>query len=157
MGFVVVMGVEVAIANLEDEKSRVWVARVARIKARIDEKTRTLPLTIEIAPIVIGQLENQGAGNRSMTILKPGSFVRCRILGETLRDVFRLPRHLLRSENRLFIVKDATLHIQKVDVLRKFEGHVFIRSGLEAGDGIVSSPLPGAREGMAVSLKQGDR
>ncbi|WDP92721.1 MAG: efflux RND transporter periplasmic adaptor subunit [Desulfobacter sp.] len=144
---------EITIANLEGGVSPVWTARVARIKARVDEKTRTLPLTIEIGPIEIWRPENRDLGKSPLASLKPGTFVRCRISGETLADIFMLPRHLLRSENTLFAVRDNKLEIRRVDVIRKFEGHVFIRNGVSEGDQVVTSPLPVAREGMAVTIK----
>jgi hypothetical protein len=38
-------------------------------------------------------------------------------------------------------------------VLRKFNDQVFVESGLAPGDHVVSSPLPGAYDGMAVTVK----
>jgi len=139
----------VSIANLEEGLSPVWTARVARIKARIDEKTRTLPLTIEIGSLDLGQVETSNPLNR----LKPGTFVKCRIIGAVYKDIYRLPRHLLQSDNTLFVSADNHLDIRKVLVLRKFEDHVFINQGLEPGDQVITSPLPGARDGMAITVK----
>jgi len=157
-------GARISIANLEPGLSPVWQARVARVKAQIDEKTRTLPLTIEIGPIeigpiVIGSVESgsPGTGRQEredpLNRLKPGTFVKCRIFGEARKGIFRLPRHLLRSDDTLFVVKDNRLDIRQVSVLRKFEDHVFIDRGLTAGDQVITSPLPGARAGMPVIVK----
>jgi len=142
-------GASIQIANLEQGLSPVWTARVARIKARIDEKTRTLPLTIEIGPIETDKLEE----NNPLNSLKPGTFVKCRIFGEVYKDIFRLPRHLLRSNNTLFVVTDNHLDIRQVCVLRKFEDHVFINGGLNPSDQVITSPLPGAKAGMAIIVK----
>ncbi len=120
-------------------------ARVARIKAKIDEKTRTLPMTLEI-----GDAEKSPS---PMMDIKPGSFVKCRIMGDTHEEIFVVPRHLLKSGNRLFLVVDNALEIRTVKVLRKFEDKVYVRQGLEKDDLIVSSPLPGAVNKMALTVK----
>ena len=137
----------VQIANAASEDTRVWPARVARIKAEIDDQTRTLPMTLEILPD-----KGPDTGN-PLTTLKPGAFVRCRIDGKRFDDVYVLPRHLLLTGNRVYVVKDGRLEIRPVSVLRKFNDQVFVESGLMSGDHIVSSPLPGAYDGMAVTLR----
>ena len=88
-----------------------------------------------------------------MSRLKPGTFVTCRILGGVRKGIFRLPRHLLRSDDTLFVSADKRLDIRRVSVLRKFEDYVFINRGLAAGEQVITSPLPGARAGMAVTVK----
>lgn len=137
---------EVHIANLDGLKPHVWKAKVARIKANVDEKTRTLPMTLEIF--------NPREAVKDIFDLKPGTFVKCIILGETLDKLFVLPRHLLKPGEILYSVVDGRLKMKKVSVLRKFEDDVYIRSGLEPGEKIVSSPLPGAVEGMTLTIKE---
>jgi RND family efflux transporter MFP subunit len=136
----------VMVANFDSLKSYVWDAKVARIKAKIDEKTRTLPMTLEIL--------NPEIKIKNIFDLKPGTFVKCRIIGETYNNIYVLPRHLLKRDNILFTVNDNHLKMKKVNVLRKFEEEMYIDSGLAPGDKIISSPLPGALDGMAVTIKQ---
>ncbi|MBA3012058.1 MAG: HlyD family efflux transporter periplasmic adaptor subunit [Proteobacteria bacterium] len=139
----------VSIANFNDPEKRVWEARVARIKASIDEKTRTLPMTLEI------QSKDGGNGPRAALFdLKPGTFVNCKIIGETRENIFVLPRHLLKPGDVLFVVTDSRLEMRRVEVLRKFEEEVYINGGLANGDKIIASPLPGAIEGMELSIKE---
>ncbi len=134
----------VTIANLDDLTSPVWPGRVVRIKAAIDEKTRTMPMTVEI-----GSLEIRDP----LLALKPGVFVKCRINGEK-RVTFPVPRHLMRSPDTLFLAVDDCLVIRKVQVIRRFEDTVFIAKGLSDGDLIIQSPLPGAVDGMALTVTQ---
>ncbi len=136
----------VTVANFDSMESYAWNAKVARIKARIDEKTRTLPMTLEIG--------NSDIKIKNIFDLKPGTFVKCSIIGETYKNIYVLPRYLLKSDNILFTVNDNHLKMKKVNVLRKFEEEVYIDSGLLPGDKIVFSPLPGALEGMALTIKQ---
>lgn len=140
---------EVTIANFQG--SSVWRARVARIKASIDEKTRTLPITVEIAA------EEDSRPAAGDALLKPGTFVRCRIVGETHNDIFVLPRYLVHQDNHLYLVTDGKLEMRKVEVLRKVEDEVYVSAGLQDGELVVSSPLPGAVEGMPLTVKgEGD-
>ena len=136
----------VTVANFDSMESHAWNAKVARIKARIDEKTRTLPMTLEIG--------NSDIKIKNIFDLKPGTFVKCSIIGEIYKNIYVLPRYLLKSDNILFTVNDNHLKMKKVNVLRKFEEEVYIDSGLLPGDKIVFSPLPGALEGMALTIKQ---
>jgi len=141
----------VRIANFDDPEKRIWDAKVARIKARIDERTRTLPMTLEI------QAKNNdtlNAERAALFDLKPGSFVDCKIIGETHENVFVLPRHLLKPGDIFYIVTDSRLEMRPVKVLRKFEEEVYINGGIANGDKIITSPLPGAIEGMELTIKE---
>jgi RND family efflux transporter MFP subunit len=132
--------------NFAGAEPFVWKARVARLKAEIDEKTRTLPMTLEII--------TAGSDNKSVFDLKPGAFVQCKIQGKVFHDIFVLPRYLLKPDNILFTIRNNYLKFIRVGVLRKFEDKVYINSGLEPGDKIVCSPLPGALDGMAVTIRE---
>lgn len=135
----------VRVANSDSITSFVWDAKVARLKAKIDEKTRTLPMTLEIL--------NPDVKIKKLFDLKPGTFVKCSIVGETYENIFIVPRHLLKGEDILFIINDGHLRMKKVIVLRKFEDEIYVNEGLNPGDKIISSPLPGAREGMELTVK----
>ncbi|MCP3942090.1 MAG: HlyD family efflux transporter periplasmic adaptor subunit [Desulfobacteraceae bacterium] len=142
----------VSIANFEDAGKGVWKAKVARIKARIDEKTRTLPMTLEIQTRIDD--DDNNSSRVSLFDLKPGAFVKCKIIGETRENIFVLPRYLLKPGNIIFVVKNQRLEMRQVSVLRKFEEEVYINGGLNNGDKIISSPLPGAVEGMQLTISQ---
>lgn len=142
---------QVRIANFDDPDKRVWDARVARIKASIDERTRTLPMTLEIQT---GNNDAMNGPGAALFDLKPGTFVNCTIIGETRDNIFVLPRHLLKPGDILFILADSHLEKRKVSVLRKFEEEVYINGGLANGDKIIASPLPGAVEGMELIIHE---
>ena len=137
---------KVMVQGFGNMKSYAWNAKVARIKAKIDEKTRTLPMTIEI--------KNTDLQIKNIFNLKPGTFVKCSITGKTYENIYVLKRYLLKSGNILFTVNDNHLKMKKVNVLRNFEEEMYIDSGLAPGDKIIFSPLPGALEGMALTIKQ---
>lgn len=138
-------GVKIQMTRSDGPVGSGWTGRVARLKAGIDERTRTLPLTIEIDP--------PGPDHPSFFHLKPGAFVTCTIIGESVDNLFVLPRHLLKTGDIIFTVRDGRLKMKRVTVFRKFEEEIYISDGLVPGEEVVSSPLPGAVEGMAVSVR----
>ncbi len=115
-------------------------ARVVRMGAEVDATTRTLDLTLELLP------------GEETGLLKPGSFVHCTIQGPRVETVFVLPRHLIRSGGRVFVHDQGKLRIQSVEILRTQGDQALIRKGLKAGDQVITSPLPGAVDGMALAL-----
>jgi RND family efflux transporter MFP subunit len=139
----------VSIANFDDPEKKVWEATVARVKARIDERTRTQPMTLEIQA-----KPNDGMDRAGLFDLKPGTFVACKIIGETQENIFVLPRHLLKPGNVVYLVTESHLEMRQVRVLRKFEEQVYINGGLTDGDQIIESPVPGAIEGMELAIKE---
>ena len=137
---------KVTMANLDKMQPFVWDAKVVRIKASIDETTRTLPMTLEII--------KPESKLKNIFELKPGAFVKCSIIGGTYENIFVLPRYLLKRENILYTINSDHLKMKKVRILRKFEDEIYIDNGLNSGDQIIVSPLPGALDGMELKIKQ---
>ena len=137
---------KVTMANIDKMQPFVWDAEVVRIKASIDETTRTLPMTLEIF--------KPESKLKNIFELKPGAFVKCSIIGETYESIFVLPRYLLKRENILYTINSGHLKMKKVRILRKFEDEIYIDDGLNPGDKIIVSPLPGALDGMELKIKQ---
>lgn len=145
------------IANLEGQRSPVWPGHVARIKAAIDEKTRTMPMTVEIGTLDVKDGVKDGVKDNvtdPLLLLRPGVFVKCRVKGEQKENVFKIPRTLMRSPDTLYLARENHLVIQKVKVIRRFDEDVYITRGLAPGDLIIESPLPGALDGMAIIVKK---
>jgi multidrug efflux pump subunit AcrA (membrane-fusion protein) len=93
-----------------------------------------------------------------LLLLRPGVFVKCRVKGEQKQNVFKTPRTLMRSPDTLYLARENHLVIKKVKVIRRFEQDVYITGGLASGDLIIESPLPGALNGMAITVKKaGDK
>lgn len=138
--------VSIVMANANGKENLEWEGQLARIKANIDEQTRTLPLTIEIS--------DANKDNYMGFDLKPGAFVKCKIIGEMIHGIYELPRHLVKQGDLVYTVVDNKLKFKKINVLRKYEESVYIDNGLSNGDKIISSPLPGALEEMALTVIQ---
>ena len=129
-----------------------WKGRVARIMAMMDQRTRTLPMVIEVDETPIAGRQ------KNLFRLRPGMFVTVRIKGKKIQNVFVLPRYLVYPGDVVYTVKDATLKSNKVKILRGHKDSVIIGEGLSEGELIVTSPLSAPADGMRVRLKKtGDR
>ena len=125
----------------------IWRGRVARIKAMMDERTRTLPMVIEIDEIPATERPQNPFG------LRPGMFVTVRIKGKKIQNVFVLPRYLIYPGDLVYTVKDDTLKSNRVKILRGYKDTVIIEDGLSEGALIVKSPLSSPMDGMRVRVK----
>jgi multidrug efflux pump subunit AcrA (membrane-fusion protein) len=124
---------------------------VARIKAQLEEKTRTLPVVIEVN-------ENLAAGtNQSTFRLRPGMFVAVKIKGREINRAFVLPRHVVYPDDVVYVVRDDHIEITPVNILRSYKESVIVDRGLSDGDLIVKTPLSFVTDGMTVRLKTDDR
>jgi RND family efflux transporter MFP subunit len=131
------------------DNPRPWKGHLARRLAKMDEKTRTLPVIIEVSETA-ASVENPSVENPGVFHLKPGMFVTVKIKGGKIEQVFVLPRHVIHNGDVVYIMQDNKLKIKPVNVLRRFKDSVFVDRGLVDGDLVISSPLSGATEGMKV-------
>ncbi|MBT8350210.1 MAG: efflux RND transporter periplasmic adaptor subunit, partial [Deltaproteobacteria bacterium] len=138
---------------LESESSSLsWKGHVARIKAQMDQRTRTLPVVVEVEEDkeVDG---NPGSRPMGSVFLRPGTFVTVMIKGRKVEKAFLLPRHMVHTGDVVYTVKDNHLKIQPVSIIRSFKESVYIDQGLKDGDQVISTPLSGAADGMLVRVK----
>jgi len=144
--------VEIAFVRDKDQ-GPTWSGRVARIKAQMDERTRTLPVVIEIDRTPRDDLTTN-RGKLATNGLRPGMFVAVRIIGQEYRDVFALSRHAVHADDVVYAVAEGQLKVKPVNVLRRFKDVVYIEKGLENGDLVITSPLSIAVDGMPVRIKK---
>jgi len=124
-----------------------WKGTVARTLARMDEKTRTLPVVIEVD---LAEIPSENSG---LLQLRPGMFVNVKIKGKKIDQVFVLPRHVVHDGDTVYIVNGNRLKIRSVNVLRRFKDTVFVDKGLSDGEQVIYTPLSGAEDGMQIRLK----
>ena len=81
----------------------------------------------------------------------PGTFARIAIAGPSYEDVFVLPESTLQERGSVWVVQDGTLRGFEPETLgRTDEGWVV--EVFDTGEGVVVGTLPGAREGLAVTV-----
>jgi hypothetical protein len=81
-------------------------------------------------------------------------FVRVKIKGITVPDVYVIPRSALRARDQVFIFRDGRLDVRPVQILRKGENEVVVQNGLKDGERLILSAIPAAVPGMR--LRSGD-
>ncbi|MBT8047003.1 MAG: efflux RND transporter periplasmic adaptor subunit [Gammaproteobacteria bacterium] len=126
------------------EYSGQWNAEIVRTEGVVDESSR---VTYAVAEVVdpYGVL-----GKSTETELKMGSFVRAEIEGLRAEGVIVLPRSVLRADNTVLIANDERkLEIRRVSVVRAEPRDVYIDSGVEDGDLVITTsmdaPIPGTQ------------
>jgi RND family efflux transporter MFP subunit len=121
-----------------------WSGEIVRIDGAIDEDTRLIYATAEVND-PYGLAASQGMP------IAVGMFVNAEIAGVEEQAAFVMPRLALRNDNKVYVInEDNELEIRTVDVLSTSEERVLVTSGVNAGDRVVTSPVPNAVEGMAV-------
>ena len=128
-----------------------WNGRLSRVKAEMDDKTRTLPVVIEIDGA------SKSEENRSSLRLRPGMFVTVKIKGKEVSQAFVLPRHVVYPGDIVYTVEGDRLKIKSVNILRTYKDSVIVSQGLSDGERIIKTPLSAATDGMLVRVKTDDR
>ena len=137
---------EAEIIFSSNDVSHTWKGRVARVKSQIDEKTRTLPVVVEI------NYNSKSEVNKSAINLKPGMFVTVHIKGIEIKHIYVLPRHVLYGDDAVYLFSDNRLRLRQVGILRRFKDSVFIDKGLSDGELVIKTPLSRVSDGMQVRL-----
>jgi hypothetical protein len=118
-----------------------------RTEGALDPRTR---MTQVVARVDDPYSRAPGSDRPPLSI---GLFVDASIEGRIERGVFEVPRRALRRDRELLVVdSESRLRFRRVDVLRSDRDRSWIRSGVEPGERIVTSPLEVVTEGMPVRV-----
>lgn len=121
-----------------------WSGHIVRINAAVDQRTRLIYATAEVA-------DPYGAGSDGGTPLAVGMFVHAEIAGVNSQTAMILPRLALRSADKVYVINaENRLEIRTVKVLSTSEDTVLISHGVEPGEKVVTSTIPAAVDGMEV-------
>ena len=135
-------GVEL-FANLGGRVIR-WEGPLVRTEASVDARTRVIRAIIRVN-------DPYGLRTEGRLPLLVGMYLEARIPGRTVKDAVVLPRALLRSGDRVYVVDDEDcLEIRKVTVLKREKDRVIVTAGLEAGELVSVTDLEPVVEGMEV-------
>ena len=118
---------------------------------------------------LLGDLETQGRMARILVAVKDplglesktsdgpplliGEYVRVKIQGRLLTDVYKIPRASLRDNDTIWLAgTDDTLQIKPVEILWRDNRVVLVADHLQAGDRLVVSDLVTPVQGMALEV-----
>ncbi|MCP4710560.1 MAG: efflux RND transporter periplasmic adaptor subunit [Planctomycetes bacterium] len=119
-----------------------WPGRVARMQGEVDQNSRMVHIIVEVA-------EPFKVANGSVP-LAPGMFVELKIQGKMLEQVILIPRHAVHNGDEVWVIQEDQLRVQKVEIARRDKDAIYVSSGLEDGDLVVTSPLDVVTDGMKV-------
>lgn len=123
-----------------------WQGEIIRTAGAIDSQSQQ--------QIIIARVNNPyGKKTTAEAPLKIGYFVDASIDGETLKDVFVLPRSALRENSAVLLADDDKIRRAEVTPLWSDEKNVVIRGGLKSGDQLIISPVAFAADGARIAIK----
>jgi len=121
-----------------------WVGRIVRVDAAVDQATRLIYATAEVA-------DPYGLAAAEGMPMAVGMFVSAEIDGVNEQSAFVMPRVALRANNKVYVINaDNKLEIRTVNVLHTTEERVLVSGGVSPGERVVTSTLPNAVDGMDV-------
>lgn len=144
-------GPNVVLSSNVADKTHEWMGRITTAEGSFDTRTRQL--------FVIAQVRDPyGKTEDGKPPLKVGSFVKAKIRGAVLENVFVVPRRLLRENSFLLTVDDNdTLRRKTVDIVWQNDSSIIVNGGLEPGDRICLTDVPFALEALPVEATELDK
>ncbi|KCZ45258.1 MULTISPECIES: efflux RND transporter periplasmic adaptor subunit [unclassified Hyphomonas] len=128
---------------------RHWTGEVVRTAAAVNSQTRQINVIAELK-------DPYGKGADGGAPMAPGLFVNAVIHGDTIPDVLIAPRASLRGGDRIFIgdTKKGTLSIRTVDLIYSDPHGAYVRTGIDAGEFAITSPIQAAFDGMNITVME---
>lgn len=122
-----------------------WQAELVRTEGMLDDNSHALYVVAQVKDPY--RLLPQ---HRGLPPLMAGTFVEAAIEGREYNDVVVLPRHILKSDNVVWIIDDNdTLRRREVTVLDVGGDQAYVIAGLEAGERVcithVGNVIPGTQ------------
>lgn len=131
--------------------SKEWQGRIIRTEGVVDERSRVIYAVAEIKD-PYGVL-----GESRENPLPVGTFVHAVIDGIYGENLAVLPRHVLRYDNTVLVADmDKKLQIRSVDVARSTPYYVYIKSGIEDGDRVITTAIGAAIPGTRLAISGED-
>ncbi len=115
---------------------------LAKQVGALDDQTRLASVLVKVSDPL-----SKDSGNE-VAELMIGTFVESQVQGKEIKDVFRIPRELVRTNETIWVMKDGELKIRKAEIVLTDSQYSYIREGLDPGDRVVSTNLSTVSEGI---------
>jgi RND family efflux transporter MFP subunit len=137
-------GPRVVLTDTVAGAERRWTGRVIRTDAAIDAQTRQVFAIVEV---------RDPFSPRWGAPLAPGSFVVADIASARTDTFVRIPREALRREDEVIVVDaEGVVDVRTVEVAQSGADGAFLRSGVSAGERVVTSALADANDGDRITI-----
>lgn len=127
------VGKSVQLNTLEGNQK--FQGKVIRVNGKVDQTSQTINVFIEV----------------SDKNLKDGMYLEAQLNTKNEQDAIEISRKLLVNNNQVFIVSDSILKLVDVNPVY-FNKETVVIKGLVNGSTILSKSVPGAYDGMKVSI-----
>ncbi len=131
------IGQNIQLYNIDGKATT--TANALRISESIDANTQSITVFARV---------NSAPQN---TIFE-GMYVNIKLVNQSLKDVFEIPRSAIFQGNKVWLVENNKLKLQEILVLKTFEEKAFIK-GIAEGKTIVNESISNAIEGDSVIIK----
>ena len=128
------VGNEVTLTSTDTKGS--WSGKVARMSEAIHASTQTFKIYLDVL----------GSG------LYDGMYLSGWLVAGSETDVMPYPANLISAENEVFVVEGSTLRAKSIEVVHK-EGNRSLIKGIPQGTTLITSVVPGIRDGLVIDLK----
>jgi multidrug efflux pump subunit AcrA (membrane-fusion protein) len=127
------LGSSVTIFN--DNKSRKWKGKIARIGKSVDETTQTQSIYIAVSGKDLFQ----------------GMYLNASIQSEDIDDAFAVKRALINKDNTVYIVDNNKIDLMPITI-RHYADNFAIVQGIPDGTKLLNARFSGIHKGMKVEL-----
>ncbi|MUP46826.1 efflux RND transporter periplasmic adaptor subunit [Gramella sp. BOM4] len=116
----------------------------------LDDQTRLAQVLVKVPDPLARQAEN----NKPRLMI--GTFVEANIQAREIKDVVRLDRDLVRTNQTVWVMQDGELSIREVDIALTDAEYAYIRHGIEANEKVVLTNLSTVTEGIRLRTQATD-
>ena len=140
----------VALSGSANGNPASWSAVIVRTEGVVNELNRS--------QYVVARISNPYRLNQTQTASTPpllvGTFVTAKLKGETLDNVFKVPRSALLQGSKVAVVDDMQrLRINSVNVVFSDEGYYYVSEGLKEDAEVIVSAIGTPIEGSKLEIK----
>ncbi|MBO0340427.1 efflux RND transporter periplasmic adaptor subunit [Flagellimonas profundi] len=114
----------------------------------LDNQTRLARVLVRVEDPLTTSEELEGAPK-----LMIGTFVEVNIQADSIPDVVRLDRDLVRTNQTAWVMKDNLLEIRELDIVLTDNQYAYVQSGLEDGDQVVTTNLSTVTNGIELRTR----
>lgn len=114
----------------------------------LDNQTRLARVLVRVEDPLATSEELEGAPK-----LMIGTFVEVNIQADSIPDVVRLDRDLVRTNQTAWVMKDNLLEIRELDIVLTDNQYAYVQSGLEDGDQVVTTNLSTVTNGIELRTR----
>ena len=82
-----------------------------------------------------------------------GTFVEVNIQADSIPNVVRLDRDLVRSNQTAWVMKDNLLEIRELDIILTDNEYAYVKSGLQDGENVVTTNLSTVTNGVELRTR----